>query len=75
MVLLERLFGLRLISSRVLLGWLSDFLASANLAQLGLVAKLIGDYLPSVARHATIGRTCLRVACDRISEVGPFATH
>lgn len=75
MTLLQKLHELRLISNRVLLSWLADFLAIANLAQVGLVSKLIGDHLPGMSRHVTIARTCLRAACDRITEVGVLLRH
>ncbi len=54
---------------RVLLSWLADFLAIANLEQVGLVSKLIGDHLTGMSRHVTIAKTCLRAACERITEV------
>jgi mediator of RNA polymerase II transcription subunit 12 len=41
----------------------------ANMAQLGFVASLLGDYMSDMARHVTIGRHCLRVLCDKVLEV------
>jgi mediator of RNA polymerase II transcription subunit 12 len=58
-----------LISTRLFVSWLADTLATANLAQVGFVAQLIGDLLPEMSRHTTIARVCVRAACAKIDEV------
>ncbi|WVR04690.1 hypothetical protein IAU60_001701 [Kwoniella sp. DSM 27419] len=58
-----------LVSTRLLTGWLADFLGQANLAQLGFVAQLVGAYLPDMIKHLCNGRHCLRGACQQIKEI------
>jgi mediator of RNA polymerase II transcription subunit 12 len=67
--LLRELHTRRLVSSRILTGWLADTLASVNLAQAGFVIQLIGSYLPDMAHHAINGRHCIRACCEKIKEV------
>ena len=44
-------------------------MATTNLAQLGFVLRLLGHYLPTMARYLDIARPCVRAACDRFIEV------
>lgn len=48
---------------------MADFLAAANLAQVGFIAQLISNYLSDVACHVPIGRVMIRAACQKIKEV------
>jgi hypothetical protein len=74
MKLLRELHTRYLISSRLLCAWLADSLATANLAQTGFISQLIGDYLPDMARHVTIGRQCVRSICAKLKEVSCGST-
>lgn len=67
--LLHQLYRKRLISPRLLVQWLSDFLGTANLAQLGFVSQLIHDNLVDVAEYVVVGRHCVRAACAKIDEI------
>jgi hypothetical protein len=67
--LLRELHAKYLISSRLLTLWLADHLLTANLAQVGFIAQLVGTYSSDMARHVVNGRLCLRAACERIQEV------
>ena len=67
--LLREMRSKRLISTRVFVGWLVDLLGIANLAQIGFVAQLIGDFLPEISKHASVARSCIRIACSKLSEV------
>ena len=67
--LLRQLEDRQLVSGRILLGWLVDTLATANLAQIGFVLQLLGDRLPEMGRHAAIARVCVRVSCAKLVEV------
>ncbi|BEI81318.1 hypothetical protein CcaverHIS002_0204780 [Cutaneotrichosporon cavernicola] len=67
--LLKQLYRKRLVSPRQLVGWLSDFLGQANLAQIGFVAKLIHENLVDVAENPSISRHCVRSACVKIKEI------
>jgi hypothetical protein len=69
MILLRELHAKYLISSRLFVGWLVDTLSSTNLAQIGFIASLFGDYLPEMARHVVIARQCVRVVLAKIDEV------
>jgi mediator of RNA polymerase II transcription subunit 12 len=51
------------------MAWLADFQRTANLAQLGFVAQLIGDYLPDMLHHLAAARVCIKGACEKIKEV------
>lgn len=59
----------RLISTRAMMAWLVEFLPICNLAQVGFIAQLIGDYLPDMLEHSISARHCIRVACDKVQEV------
>ncbi|KAK4684962.1 hypothetical protein P7C73_g5195, partial [Tremellales sp. Uapishka_1] len=69
MTLLRKLHTRRLLSSRILCGWLADSLATSNLAQVGFMAQLITSYLPDMAHHLSIGRHSIRACCDKIIEI------
>lgn len=69
MKLLNELRAHRLLSNRLFVAWLVDILAISNLAQVGFIAQLIGDYLPEITRHLSLARACIRAACSKISEV------
>ncbi|BEJ12006.1 hypothetical protein CspHIS471_0204660 [Cutaneotrichosporon sp. HIS471] len=67
--LLKQLYRKRLVSPRQLVGWLSDFLGQANLAQIGFVTQLIHENLADVAESPSISRHCVRSACVKIKEI------
>ncbi|WVQ98147.1 hypothetical protein IAU59_005269 [Kwoniella sp. CBS 9459] len=67
--LMRELYNRRLLSSRILSGWLADYLNYANLAQLGFVAQMIGEHLPDMAKHLCNARYCVRAACDKLKEI------
>ncbi|WVQ83134.1 hypothetical protein IAT38_005272 [Cryptococcus sp. DSM 104549] len=67
--LLHELHTRHLLSSRLFAGWLADHLSHVNLAQLGFLAQLIGDYLPDMADHLSSAKHCLRAACDKLKDV------
>ena len=69
--LLHSLHSFHLLSGRILSGWLVDQLTTTNLAQLGFVVRLLGNYLPTIAGYVDITRPCVRAACDRVVEVSP----
>lgn len=73
--LLRLLYRKRLISPRVLIGWLADFLAVANFAQLGFVTQLIHKHLTDLTEYVAIGRHCLRAACTKIEEIRASPTR
>lgn len=58
-----------MISTRLFTGWLADHLTHVNLAQLGFLAQLIGEYLDDLVHHLGSARHCLRAACDKLVEV------
>lgn len=51
------------------MSWLADYMRISNLAQLGFVTQLIGDYLPDMVNHITCARVCLRGLCEKTKEV------
>ncbi|OXL06191.1 hypothetical protein C348_05673 [Cryptococcus neoformans Gb118] len=67
--LLRALHTKHLISTRLFTGWLADHLTHVNLAQLGFLAQLIGEYLDDLVHHLGSARHCLRAACDKLVEV------
>ena len=67
--LLRELRTRSLLSTRFLSSWMLDTLDAANLARLGFVLELIGEYLPDMSRHLPISRACVRAACAKIEEV------
>nr|XP_019005040.1 uncharacterized protein I203_01884 [Kwoniella mangroviensis CBS 8507]OCF68501.1 hypothetical protein I203_01884 [Kwoniella mangroviensis CBS 8507] len=67
--LMRKLHRHQLLSSRLLSGWMADFLGYANLAQLGFLAQLIGEYLEDVTKHLCNARQCVRNACEKLKEI------
>jgi len=67
--LLNQLTRKRLLSTRILISWLSDFLSSANFAQLGFVTQLMHEHLVDLTEFVGIGRICVRAACTKIEEI------
>lgn len=67
--LLRALHTKHLISTRLFTGWLADHLTHVNLAQLGFLAQLIGEYLDGLVHHLGSARHCLRATCDKLVEV------
>ncbi|OCF32517.1 hypothetical protein I316_05697 [Kwoniella heveanensis BCC8398] len=70
--LMRELYNRHLLSSRILSGWLSDYLSHSNLAQLGFVAQMIGEHLPDMAKHMSNARYCVRAACEKLKEIRSF---
>lgn len=67
--LLHQLSRKRLLSARMLIVWLADFLSSANFAQLGFVTQLMHEHLIDLTEYIGIGRLCVRAACAKIEEI------
>jgi mediator of RNA polymerase II transcription subunit 12 len=67
--LLLRLSRKQLLSRRVFVGWLADFLSSANFAQLGFVTQLMHEHLVDLTEFVGVGRVCVRAACAKIEEI------
>nr|XP_018265377.1 uncharacterized protein I303_01743 [Kwoniella dejecticola CBS 10117]OBR87535.1 hypothetical protein I303_01743 [Kwoniella dejecticola CBS 10117] len=67
--LLRELHRRQLVSSRLLSGWMADYLGFANLAQVGFLAQLIGEYSGDLMKHLCNARHCLRNACEKLKEV------
>nr|KIR49643.1 hypothetical protein I312_00731 [Cryptococcus bacillisporus CA1280] len=67
--LLRALHTKHLVSTRLFTGWLADHLTHVNLAQLGFLAQLIGEYLDDLVHHLGSARHCLRATCDKLVEV------
>jgi mediator of RNA polymerase II transcription subunit 12 len=67
--LLRQLSRKRLLSPRILIVWLSDFLSSANFAQLGFVTQLMHEHLVDLTEFVAVGRICVRSACTKIEEI------
>ncbi|WVF69703.1 hypothetical protein IAT40_004482 [Kwoniella sp. CBS 6097] len=67
--LMRELYIRHLLSSRILSGWLAEYLSHANLAQLGFVAQMIGEHLSDIAKHMCNARFCIRAACDKLKEI------
>jgi mediator of RNA polymerase II transcription subunit 12 len=66
---LKELHAEKLISVRILLSWLADQLSTCNLAQLGFVVQVLGEYLAEAAEHLSLARLIVRSTCHRIQEV------
>ncbi|WRT64690.1 uncharacterized protein IL334_001624 [Kwoniella shivajii] len=67
--LMRELHQRQLLSTRSLSGWMADFLGHANLAQLGFVSQLIGEYLGDMLKHICNARHCIKAACDKVNEI------
>nr|XP_019008399.1 uncharacterized protein I206_06958 [Kwoniella pini CBS 10737]OCF47180.1 hypothetical protein I206_06958 [Kwoniella pini CBS 10737] len=67
--LMRELHRCQLLSSRLLSGWMADFLGLSNLAQLGFVAQLIGEYIADMVKHLCNARHCVRNACAKLQEI------
>nr|XP_019047064.1 hypothetical protein I302_03671 [Kwoniella bestiolae CBS 10118]OCF25994.1 hypothetical protein I302_03671 [Kwoniella bestiolae CBS 10118] len=67
--LMRELHRRRLLSSRLLSGWMADYLGYANLAQLGFVVQMIGEYLGDMVEHVCNARQCVRNACEKLKEI------
>jgi mediator of RNA polymerase II transcription subunit 12 len=67
--LLRELHAKYLISTRLLTTWLGEHLLTANLAQVGFIVQLVGNYISDMARHVVNGRICVRAACEKLKEV------
>ncbi|KAK8847487.1 hypothetical protein IAR55_005345 [Kwoniella newhampshirensis] len=74
--LMRELHTRHLLSSRLMSGWMADYLSHTNLAQLGFLTQLIGEYLQDMTNHQCNARHCVRAACERLKElrVSPAAS-
>ncbi|WWD21578.1 hypothetical protein CI109_106064 [Kwoniella shandongensis] len=67
--LMRELHTRHLLSSRLLSGWMADYLSHTNLAQLGFLAQLIGEYLQDMTNHQCNARHCVKAACEKLKEI------
>ncbi|WVO16601.1 hypothetical protein L204_104280 [Cryptococcus depauperatus] len=65
--LLREMHAKNLLSNRLFSGWLAEHLSQVNLAQLGFLAQLVGEYLSDMIRHLDSARHCIRAACERLT--------
>lgn len=67
--MLAGLTARRLLSQFLLCGFLTDFLATANLAQTGFILRLLCDRIQELSDHTMIGKQCLTALLERIEEI------